>query len=187
MENDIEFNKKEFAKCNFICSEFPIVNGRIMIANFAKDGGKGTIKIGRNVIVNSSVEANPIGGFRTIFVFKHGDGVIEIDDGTGISNAVIAAYEHIYIGKDVNIGAGAKIFDTDFHPLDFDHRMKDINIPHRPVRIERGVFIGADAIILKGVTIGEYSVIGAGSVLANNVPPYEIWAGNPARFIKKLK
>jgi acetyltransferase-like isoleucine patch superfamily enzyme len=54
------------------------------------------------------------------------------------------------------------------------------------VRIEKGVFIGADCIILKGVTIGEYSVVAAGSVVAKIVPPGEIWGGNPAKFIKKV-
>lgn len=48
------------------------------------------------------------------------------------------------------------------------------------------VFIGAKCIILKGVTIGENSVIGAGSVVTKNVPANQIWAGNPAKFIKNV-
>ncbi len=185
--SDESHNRAEFEKVRFECIEFPKIFGRIMVSDFAVDGGKGLIKIGRNVVINSSVEANPIGGFKSIFVFKHGDGIIEIEDGAGISNAIIAAYEHVYIGKDAAIGAGAKIFDTDFHPLDFKERMLNINIPHRPVRIEHGAFIGADSIILKGVTVGEFSVVGAGSVVAKSIPPCEIWGGNPAKFIKKLE
>ena len=54
------------------------------------------------------------------------------------------------------------------------------------VTIEHDAFIGAGSIILKGVTIGACSVIGAGSVVTKNIPPNEIWAGNPAKFIRKL-
>ena len=48
------------------------------------------------------------------------------------------------------------------------------------------VFIGVDTVICKPVTIGDGAVIGAGSVVTKNIPPYELWAGVPARFIKKL-
>lgn len=51
--------------------------------------------------------------------------------------------------------------------------------------INDNVFIGARCIILKGVTIGSKSIIGAGSVVTKNIPEGEIWAGNPAKFIKK--
>ena len=53
--------------------------------------------------------------------------------------------------------------------------------------IEDNVFIGAHSTILKGVTIGQNSIIGACSVVTKNIPPNEIWAGNPAKFIKKLE
>ena len=56
----------------------------------------------------------------------------------------------------------------------------------RPVVIRDGAFIGAHSIILKGVTVGEKSVVGAGSVVTRSIPDGEIWAGNPARFIRKL-
>jgi acetyltransferase-like isoleucine patch superfamily enzyme len=55
-----------------------------------------------------------------------------------------------------------------------------------PVRIERNVWIGAAAIILKGVRIGENSAIGAGSVVVRDVPPKCVAAGNPARVVKRL-
>lgn len=52
--------------------------------------------------------------------------------------------------------------------------------------IEDNVFIGARCIILKGVTIGENSIVGAGSVVTKSIPANEIWAGNPAKFIRKI-
>jgi maltose O-acetyltransferase len=55
------------------------------------------------------------------------------------------------------------------------------------VVISDHAWIGARAIILKGVKIGKYAVIGAGSVVTHNVGDYEIWAGNPAKLIKKRK
>ena len=53
--------------------------------------------------------------------------------------------------------------------------------------IKDNVFIGARCLILKGVVVGENSIIGAGSVVTKNIPDNEIWAGNPAKFIKALK
>lgn len=54
-----------------------------------------------------------------------------------------------------------------------------------PITIEDHAFIGAHSIILKGVTIGKCSIVGAGSVVTHNIPEHEIWAGNPAKFIRK--
>ncbi len=181
------YNRYIFKKYNVQYETFPTIYGRIMIANFARKG-TGSIKIGKNVVINSSLKANPVGGVRTVLLFKNEGAVIEIDDYAGMSNVLIAAYEYVYIGKHVNIGAGAKIMDTDFHsPFLSDRVNGDINIPHKPVRIKDGAFIGTDAIILKGVTIGEEAIVGAGSLVTKDVPPGEIWGGNPAKFIKKIK
>ena len=81
-----------------------------------------------------------------------------------------------------------KIYDTDFHSINYDDRVtnSDINPGVKPVEIKEGAFIGAFTIILKSVTIGEHSVISAGSVVTKNIPPNEVWGGNPAKFIKKL-
>ena len=168
------------------CAEPPTIFGRLLIADFTP-GWTGAITLGRRVVICSSFEANPVGGTQTSFVLKGPEARIEIGDGSGMYNAMIAAYESVSLGKDVNLGAGCKILDTDFHSLDLDERIRNVNIPHRPVRIEDGAFIGTNAIILKGVTIGTESVIAAGSIVTKSVPPGEIWGGNPARFLKKLK
>ncbi|MNL65825.1 2,3,4,5-tetrahydropyridine-2,6-dicarboxylate N-acetyltransferase [compost metagenome] len=60
-------------------------------------------------------------------------------------------------------------------------------IKKEPIIIEQDVFIGANSIILKGVTIGARSIIGAGSIVTKNVPADEIWGGNPAKFIRKTE
>ncbi len=58
--------------------------------------------------------------------------------------------------------------------------------PARPIRVERNVWIGFDVCVLPGVTIGEGSVIGARSVVVEDVPPYSVAVGNPARIIRRL-
>ena len=62
----------------------------------------------------------------------------------------------------------------------------DTDIRTKPVHIGENVFIGGHCVILKGVTIGDGAVIGAGSVVTKSIPAGEIWAGNPAKFIRKV-
>lgn len=109
---------------------------------------------------------------------------------TGISNTCIHCHQSVSIGNYVNVGAGTMIIDTDFHSLDWRDRESGTDIIHRkckPVVIGSHVFIGANCLILKGVTIGQRCIIGAGSVVCNDIPDDEIWAGNPAVFIKKTE
>lgn len=160
---------------NFRC------NGRLIIQ------GHGTYKIGNDVTINSKFSANPIGGDRTVFQAFPG-GSITIGDRVGLSHAILSSRAGITIEDNVLIGAGVKIYDNDFHSLDYEDRMNgDSNIVAYPVEIKEGAFIGAHAMILKGVTIGKHSVIGAGSVVTKDVPDGEIWAGNPARFVKRIE
>lgn len=161
---------------------FPKIIGRIFIS------GYGTIKFGEGVGINSNLFSNPIGGdTRTVISVDKGASLI-IGDFTGFSNIAISCKERITIGNHVKIGGGVKIYDSDFHALDFEDRKNkatDIELK-KPVVIEDGCFIGAHSIILKGVTIGKESIIGAGSVVTKSVPEKEIWGGNPAKMIRKI-
>ena len=109
---------------------------------------------------------------------------------SGMSNTVIQCHEKIIIGNNVNIGAGCLIMDSNFHSTNWKDRLdraKDIaNHKNAPVVIGDVVFIGARSIICKGVTIGDHSMIAAGSVVTRNVPANQIWGGNPAKFIKEI-
>jgi acetyltransferase-like isoleucine patch superfamily enzyme len=157
-------------------------NGIIFVRN------KGIINIGNEVKINSKLSSNPIGGDnKTILVCLPGAN-IEIGDRTGISNSCVFSAIKIRIGNDVLIGGGTKIYDTDHHSLNPVFRMqkKDPDIAASPVTIKDRVFIGGHCIVLKGVTIGENSIVGAGSVVTKNIPSNQIWAGNPARFIKNI-
>ena len=179
-----------YRTCNYI----NFVHHRVLwgknlkIRGFINLYGRGKIEIGNNVIVNSSMSSNPIGGSSTTIYNTFRNGSIIIKNNVGMSNVALCAMKSIVIEEDVMLGGGVKIYDTDFHSIPYNCRMEypDKNIKIKPVLIKKGSFIGTDAIILKGVTIGEKSVIGARSVVTSDVPDGEIWAGNPAKFIKKI-
>ena len=122
-------------------------------------------------------------------------GYIEIGDYSYLSNATIACYSKVIIGKYVFIAGGATIVDTDFHPLDAASRLADTiavstvgdkskrpQFNSLPVIIEDDVWIGFNATILKGVTIGKGSIIQPGSVVLKDVPAGSIVSGNPAEI-----
>ena len=162
--------------------------GNLKIYGKLRVFGHGRIEIGKNVTINSSLSSNPIGGdSRTIFSLKN-DARLVIGDSVGISNASIVCHSMISIGARSLIGGGTKIYDTDFHSLDYRQRGDYANemVKMKPVSIGCDVFIGAHSIILKGVTIGDRSIIGAGSVVTKNIPADEVWGGNPARRIRSL-
>lgn len=159
------------------------INGRF----FCVSNTPGGIEIGNNVRINSSRGSNPIGGDTKTILFAKGNGKIRIGDDCGISNTTLFACESISLGKQISVGGGTRIYDTDFHWLDFEMRISELGGATSPVVIKDGAFIGAHCIILKGVTIGEKSIVGAGSVVTKSIPDGEIWAGNPAKFIRKIK
>lgn len=159
---------------------FNYFRGKLFLLN------KGKFILSDHVLINSKYSANPIGGqgFTSIVVEK--DAILEIRKNVGISNSAIYCKKYILIEEDVLIGGDCRIYDSDFHSLDYIKRMgvKDDDIISKPVTIKRGAFLGAGVIVLKGVTIGEFCIIGAGSVVSKSIPNNEMWAGNPIQFIK---
>jgi acetyltransferase-like isoleucine patch superfamily enzyme len=104
-----------------------------------------------------------------------------------MTGGTICAANKIIIGDRVTIGANTTIIDTDFHPMSIEERQEHPNdTKSLPIIIENDVFIGMNSLILKGVHIGEGSVIGAGSVVARSIPPGVVAAGNPAKVIRKI-
>lgn len=149
----------------------------------------GTFSIGKNFAMNNGIKGNPIGCYERCTFFVDRGAVLTIGDNVGMSQAALICHKSIFIGNNVKIGGGVCIYDTDFHSLDPVIRRSSEDFKNRaekPVVIGNDVFIGAKSIILKGVTIGENSVIGAGSVVTKSVPANQIWAGNPAKFIKNI-
>lgn len=160
-------------------------DGRSLL-RFEKDS---KVSIGKFFTIRSGIDSDTIGNRSHSIIFVKNGATLKIGDYSGISNTAIYCHCSIKIGNHVNIGAGTQIFDTDFHSLSWKDRLDKTDLTKRkmkPVQIDDLVFIGADSLILKGVHIGEKSIIGAGSVVTQDIPSCEIWAGNPAVFIKRI-
>lgn len=113
-----------------------------------------------------------------------GKGKLIIGDNTFInSGAVISASSLVQIGKNVQIGTGTIIMDSDFHNVDG----KDTDVIATPITIGDNVWLATRVIVLKGVTIGEGSTIGSGAVVTKDIPPYSLAVGVPAKVIKSLR
>lgn len=159
------------------------VDGKIIISL-----NKGQLHIGENVKILSRYKANLVGMINptTFQIFPTGS--IIVGDGVGMSSTILSSKKHIKIGDNVMIGANVRIFDHDFHSMNFmDRRSGDedyVKAKSSDVLIEEDVFIGTNSIILKGVHIGKGSVIGAGSVVTlKEIPPFSVVAGNPSKII----
>jgi acetyltransferase-like isoleucine patch superfamily enzyme len=163
-------------------SDFPNIKGIVLVKN------SGRIEFGNNININSGFFYNPIGGNKKCYLITKSGAKITIGNGTSFSNTTIYSFKEIEIGDNVFIGGGCEIYDSDFHSLILEERLQKCNpgIKAKPIKIQNGAFIGAYSIILKGVIIGENSIIGAGSVITKNIPPNEIWAGNPVEFIRRI-
>jgi len=164
--------------------------------------GKGVLFLGRPLIsvasgsrlclsdgvrIHSALRSNPLGCFQPSVLRTLAPGAeLQLGLRVGISAAVLCAGKQITVGDDTIIGSGAMLLDNDFHALGADGIWKEEYVEGaRSIRVGRSVFIGARAIILKGVEIGDAAIIGAGAVVTHDVAPSTIVAGNPAREIGK--
>lgn len=129
--------------------------------------------------------------------FEDAGAVMRIGNRCFIGKSDLVCYRSVEIGDDVIMSWGITITDHDSHSLDWQHRRNDVldwhkgrkdwtHVTHRPVVIANKAWIGFNVSILKGVTIGEGAVVGAGSVVTRDVPPFSLVAGNPARLIRTL-
>jgi acetyltransferase-like isoleucine patch superfamily enzyme len=134
--------------------------------------GSGTVRLGDHVRVDRA----------TVLYTVSKDAVIEIGDNAYLNGPRISAAAAVRIGPGCLLG-DARIMDTDFHHTNKRRRTPQGPSPARPIEIGANVWIGAWAGILKGVTIGENSIVAFGAVVTSDVPPDRIVAGNPARDI----
>jgi acetyltransferase-like isoleucine patch superfamily enzyme len=154
----------------------------------ANAGDRSNIRLGDHVICRGILRSEQ---------FRAGTIVIGEHSYIGDDCLLSCAYQ-IEIGSWVLLAHGVQIFDNDSHPLDPNERLHDYSqviqgadgdrrpIAGAPIRIGSRAWIGFNALILKGVQIGEGAVVAAGSVVTHDVAPYTVAAGNPARLVRQV-
>ena len=141
-----------------------------------------SIMFGNNVTFNNF---NDAGWNSRCSVWVREGAVLTIGSNTGFNGVLLYSANSVTIGDNVKVGGGTRIFDTDFHPLDYEtRRTSNDGTKTAPIIIDDDVFIGAGCLILKGVHIGARSIIAAGSVVVKDIPSDEVWGGNPAKLIR---
>jgi acetyltransferase-like isoleucine patch superfamily enzyme len=189
-----------FNRILYVKSKISIFRGNFYVRIYSFFNG---IKLGNNIVFcgkpiirrypYSSISIGNNCKFRSDFTIALGynkkciiltrlrNSQIIIGNDCGFNAVVISACESISIGNNVLIGYNTKIIDYD------GHSSEDIEKPGqiKPVVICDRVFIGMNVTILKGVTIGENSVIGANSIVVKDIPANVIAAGNPCKVIRQ--
>jgi acetyltransferase-like isoleucine patch superfamily enzyme len=155
----------------------PIVSG----------AGFGRICIGDGVVLISRSVGTWLGVRSRVVLRLLAQGAeLSIGEDCALSGTVICSAVSVRIGKRCLVGADVMIFDTDFHNRQPEGRrfaVSDWPNISKPVVIGDDIFIGTRAIVMKGVTIGDGSIVGAGSVVTSDIPPRSIAAGVPARVV----
>jgi acetyltransferase-like isoleucine patch superfamily enzyme len=160
------------------------------VFRFLRNRESGAIKLGNHVSIYAGCSFSVgVNGFCTV------------GDFTLLNGALVMTEEKIEIGSNCLISWNVGIADSDFHPLEPAQRLIDAKAlapffkdrPPRPklktapVKICDNVWIGMNAVILKGVTVGDNSVVAAGSVVTKSVEPNVVVAGNPAIVVKRFE
>ncbi|MBX9888361.1 MAG: hypothetical protein K2Y30_10550 [Flavobacteriaceae bacterium] len=154
----------------------------------------GKVIIGDSVVLNSDfINSNTSLTTRVKFVTGT-NGTIRIGNNCDLNGTCMVAYDEIEIGDNCQFASSSIISDTDFHPIDINARiaqMQGLSFSHslvskKKIKIGNNVWIGWGAIILKGVHIGNNSIVAAGAVVVRDVPENVIVAGNPALIVKNI-
>lgn len=147
---------------------------------FIQIATSGSLSIGNNCAFRSSSTSNLIGINRPCILSVNPEAKLVIGNNCGFSGTVIGCFSNIKIGDGVRCGANTLITDSDWHPGD----PRSSNA--KGIFIDANVWLGVNVIVMKGVHIGENSVIGAGSVVTKDIPANVIAAGNPCKIIRSI-
>jgi maltose O-acetyltransferase len=148
--------------------------------------GEGSIVFGRNVNIGYFPSPFFYSG-NAHFEARTKESKIAIGDNVYFNNNFVAISEvSITIGNNVLIGTNVELYDSDFHNIEPHLRFGIQTHPVAPIKIEDNVWLGSNVKILKGVTIGENSVISNGAVVTKNIPANVVAGGIPAKIIKNI-
>ncbi len=189
----------------------PLVPGASLPGDWFPGAVPANIEVGEGTVIDSSFcfkhffPAGRIGlrvgrgvtFWRTSLAAEE-NGLIEIGDFCYLANASLACTERITLGSHVVVAGGVTVVDSDFHPLSPAGRLADTvalsprgdrsrrpAFDVRPVVVEDDVWIGYNATILKGVTVGAGAIVAPGAVVVRDVAPGAHVAGNPARPVEE--
>ena len=157
-----------------------IVWGKNIIVNHRfQFSGKGKLIISDNVNLWAHAEKN-------IFQTYSQNAEISLGKNSRINGGFFQCREKIEIGENCLVGS-CHLMDTDFHHANPKKRFEAENIPTQKILVGKNVWLAGQSAILKGVTIGDNSVIAFRSVVAKSVPENSVVAGNPAKIVKKME
>jgi acetyltransferase-like isoleucine patch superfamily enzyme len=155
-------------------------------ARLINRNGPDAARIGDESVIRGILRLEPQGLLTIGSLVYVGDG------------CVLSAMEHVEIGSGTLLAHGVQIFDNDTHPIDAEDRVADfrkklgykltkpIAIGHARVHIGRRCWLGMNSIVMKGVTIGDDTIVASGSVVVEDLPSSAVAAGNPARPVRML-
>lgn len=172
-----------------------VADSTSFLPNFSIVGNGQKVLIGENNLLGASI------------ILETKEAKVEIGDNVYMGNIQIICKSHIKFGNNILVAWGATFYDHDSHSLDYLERREDIRnalsdfnnhkgnylknknwsiVNSKPITIGDDTWIGTEALILKGVTIGKGAIVGAHSVVTKDVPPFTVVAGNPAKVVKEL-
>jgi len=166
------------------------------LPNYSIIGSGKKIKIGKSNLLGVNI------------ILENDQAEVTIGNNVYIGNSKIICKNKIVLGNNILIAWGVTLYDHDSHSVGVEDRRNDIKqaysdfinekrnylanknwdvVNSKPIIVEDDVWLGMESLILKGVTIGEGSIVAARSVVTKDVAPYTVVAGNPAKEVKKLK
>ena len=187
---------KEYVNTYYVKSYFKVkgakigTNCRIYGHLYLSISSTARLSIGDDFLLTSGESYNPLCRNIRGCISINDRANLTIGNNVGISSACIWVHKSITIGNNVKIGGDCILLDSDCHSLNYvERRISEIDVVHKndkEIVIGDDVLIGTRCIILKGVHIGERSIIGSGSIVTKDIPSDCIAAGNPCKVIRKI-
>lgn len=163
---------------------YNVHHGKNIRGNRVVFTNNGKIILGKNISLNSY----PSGEIIVTGIHAYlTDSFVSIGDNCNLNGTMIYCREKVIIGSDCMFGPGVKIIDNDSHRISIDVNERRKPPISKEIIIDNNVWIGSGSIILKGISIGENSIVAAHSVVTKDIPKNTLVAGNPAQIIRPLK